>query len=126
MLAQTPDLLISDLCSGLESAGVDYALTGSAAATRIAPYISNVLIAEVWLANTIDIGEVCSRLEAMPVDSGPNVMFLQVRNDTPLAFRTRIDDTWMTNRFRLYVDLLRDPQRGQEQAEHLRREAIGF
>ena len=126
MLAQTSDLLINDLCSGLEAAAIDYALTGAAAATRIAPYISNVLVAEVWLASTIDVNEVCSRIEAMPVDSGPNVMFLQMRNDAPLAFRTRAGDAWTTNVFRLYVDLLRDPQRGQEQAEHLRREAIGF
>lgn len=126
MLARTPDLLIDDLCSGLEAAAVDYALTGSAAATRVAPYISNVLVAEVWLASTTDVGEVCSRLEAMPVDSGPNVMFLQERNDAPLTFRTRIDEVWTTNIFRLYVDLLRDPQRGHEQAEHLRRETIGF
>jgi hypothetical protein len=33
---------------------------------------------------------------------------------------------WLANRFRVYVDLRSDPQRGAEQADHLRREAIGF
>ena len=126
MLAQTSDQLINDLSDGLEAARIDYALTGAAAATRIAPYISNVLVADVWLASTVDVNELCTQIEAMPVDSGPNIMFLQGRNDAPLAFRTRAGDAWTTNVFRLYVDLLRDPQRGQEQAEHLRREAIGF
>ncbi len=125
-LAQTSDLLIGGLCSGLEAAEVDYALTGSAAATRVAPFISNVLTAEVWLASRVDADNVCSQIEATPVDSGPNVIFLQERDDAPLAFRTRSGDEWTTNVYRLYVDLLGDPQRGQEQAEHLRQEAIGF
>lgn len=126
MIAQTSDQLINDLCKGLDSVGVEYALTGSAAAVRIAPYISNVLVAEVWIASKVDTDAVCAEINAMPVESGPNVVFLRERNDTPLAFRTRTDNAWTTNIFRLYVDLLRDPQRGQEQAEHLRREAIGF
>ena len=126
MIAQTSDQLINDLCRGLESVGADYALTGSAAAVRIAPYISNVLVAEVWIASKVDTDAVCAQIDAMPVESGPNVVFLRERNDTPLAFRTRTDNVWTANIFRLYFDLLRDPQRGQEQAEHLRREAIGF
>lgn len=126
MIAQTSNQLIHDLCKGLESVGVDYALTGSAAAVRIAPYISNVLVTEVWIASKVDTDAVCAQINAMPVESGPNVVFLRERNDSPLAFRTRADKVWTTNIFRLYVDLLRDPQRGQEQAEHLRREAIGF
>lgn len=126
LLSQTSDLLIGDLCRGLETAAIEYALTGAAAATRVAPFITSVSVAEVWLASTADITDVCSKTEAMPVDSGPNVVFLQERNDSPLAFRTRAADVWITNKFRLYVDLRRDPQRGQEQADHLRRELIGF
>lgn len=126
MLTPTLEQLIDDLGGGLEAAEVEYALTGPAAATRVAPFISNLLVAEVWVASTVDIRDVCTRIDAMPVDSGPNVVFLQERNDAPLAFRTRIDDVWTANRFRLYVDLLRNPQRGREQAEHLRRETIRF
>jgi predicted transcriptional regulator len=126
MFAPTLDQLIDGLCGGLDSAAVEYALTGPAAAARVAPFISNLLVAEVWVASTVDIRDVCTRIDAMPVDSGPNVVFLQERNDAPLAFRTRTNNLWTTNLFRLYVDLLRNPQRGQEQAEHLRREAIGF
>jgi hypothetical protein len=63
---------------------------------------------------------------AAPVLDGQNVVFLQGKDDTPLVFREQIDDLWVANRFRLYADLRRDPRRGREQADHLRREVIGF
>ena len=126
ILAHSTDQMIGLLCDGLEAAAVDYALTGSAAAARIAPFISNVAVAEVWLASTAAPSEVCDQVGAAPVESGPNVVLLQERDDGPLTFRTRQHGMWTTNLFRLYVDLRRDPRRGAEQAEHLRREVIGF
>ena len=126
ILAQSTDQLIGSLCDGLEAAAIDYALTGSAAAVRIAPFISNVPVAEVWLASAVAAGDVCAQIGATPVESGPNVVLLQERDDGPLAFRTHQPGMWATNLFRLYVDLRRGPRRGAEQAEHLRREVIGF
>lgn len=126
MLAQTTDHLISWLREGLETAGVDYALTGSAAAARMAPFITNVPVTEVWLASTADASDVCAELGAAPVESGPNVVFLQERYDGPLAFRTRQDGVWTVNVFRLYVDVRRDLRRGREQGDRLRQEVIGF
>ena len=64
--------------------------------------------------------------DAKPVDEGQNVVFLQATRDAPLAFREQIEDLWVVNRFRLYVDLRGDPRRGREQADHLRSEVIGF
>ena len=126
MLAQHADQLTGLLCDGLESAAVDYALTGSAAAARVAPFVSNIAVAEVWLESTAAPGETCAQIGATPVESGPNVVLLQERDDAPLAFRSRSHGMWTTNLFRLYIDLRRDPRRGAEQAEHLRREVIGF
>lgn len=126
LLAQTTDQLVRSLSSGLETAGVDYALTGAAAVALIAPFVTNVAIAEIWLGSTADAGEVCAGLGATPVESGPNVVFLQERDDGPLAFRTCADGVWTANVFRLYVDVRRDPRRGTEQSDHLRREVIGF
>jgi hypothetical protein len=60
------------------------------------------------------------------VSEGQNVVFLQAKDDAPLAFCELADDLWVVNRVRLYADLLRDPRRGREQADHLRREVIGF
>ncbi len=126
MLAQTTDQLIGSLCEGLEAAGVDYALTGAAAAARLAPFVTSVAVADVWLESTADPSVVCARLGVAPVDSGPNVVFLQERDDGPLAFRTQIEGLWTVNMFRLYLDTRRDPRRGREQSDHLRREVIGF
>lgn len=126
MLAQTPDQLIASLCASLETASVDYALTGAAAARKVAPFVTNVLVVHAWVAATVDLIEVCNQIGATPVESGPNVVLLQERDNTPLAFRTRTDGEWLANMFRLYSDLQRDPRRGQEQGEHLRSEVIRF
>lgn len=126
VLAQTIDHLITSLSAGLDQAEVEYALTGAAAAARVAPFITNIPLTEVWVASTADAKEVVSKLGGRLVESGPNVMFLQERNDGPLTFRTREDDVWIVNLFRLYFDLRRDPRRGREQSDHLRREKMGF
>ncbi|WP_428114722.1 hypothetical protein [Candidatus Poriferisodalis sp.] len=125
MLLDT-DRLVDEICDGLERTGTEYALTGTAAVARISPLLTNVPVVEVWLNATADPDAVCESLQAQPVESGPNLVILQERNDAPLAFRTRQRDKWIANVFRLYVDVRRDPQRGREQADHLRREVIGF
>ena len=126
MLAQTTDQLIDRLREGLEAARVDYALTGAAATARLAPFVTSVAVADVWLQSTADPTAVGARLGATPVGSGPNVVLLQERDNGPLAFRTRIDGVWTANVFRLYLDTRRDQRRGREQSDHLRREVIGF
>ena len=126
LLARTTDQVIDVLCEGLETAAVDYALTGTAAAARLAPFLTGVPVAEVWLSSTAAASELYEQLGATPVESGPNVVLLQERDDAPLAFRTRESGVWTANVFRLYVDARRDPQRGREQSDHLRREVIGF
>ncbi|HVA60585.1 MAG TPA: hypothetical protein VNG13_08615 [Mycobacteriales bacterium] len=85
-----------------------------------------VPVAEVWVTPEIVTAEMLQVAGAEPVPDGANVVFVQAKDDTPLAFRQRRDDIWITNVFRLYVDLRRDPRRGREQADHLRQEVIGF
>lgn len=126
MLAPTTDQLVGSLCSGLEAIGVEYALTGVAAADRLAPLLTNVAVAEVWLDSRADVPDLCAHLGATPVESGANVVFLQERDNGPLAFRVFYEGVWTANLFRIYLDALRDPRRGAEQSAHLRREVIGF
>ena len=114
------------VCRGLGALGTDYALTGAAAAVRVAPFVTSIPVAHVWLDAAADPAETCLRLGAQPVDTGPNVVLLQGRDNAPLAFRTQSDGIWSANVFRLYLDLRQDPRRGLEQAEHLRNELIGF
>ena len=54
MLAQTPGQLTAAVCAGLDRCGARHALTGAAAAARVAPLLTNVLVVEAWLANSAD------------------------------------------------------------------------
>jgi len=126
VLAQTPQQLITKLGTNLERAGIDYALTGAAGASLLAPFVTAVPVVDVWVTATAAPDELRHKANAEPVTSGQNVVFLQAKDDTPLAFREQAKRLWVANRFRLYGDLLLDPRRGREQAEHLRREVIKF
>lgn len=101
-------------------------MTGAAAASFIAPFVTAVPVAEVWLTARTVRGRLPEAAGGEAADSGYNVVFWQARDDTPLAFRDNVAGLWLGNRFRLYADLRRDPRRGQEQAAHLRQEVIGF
>ncbi len=126
MLAAAAEDLAATVCRRLESAGVSYALTGAAAIARIAPVLTSVPVVEVWLEAVADPSAVSAEISAEEVTSGPNVVLQQERDDIPLAYRTRRHGAWFANVCRLYFDARRNPQRGQEQADHLRRELIGF
>ena len=126
LLAQTPRQLVTELCEGLEGSGIEYALTGAAAAGIVAPFVTTTTVTEVWVAATTDPREFFDHTPATPVTEGHNVMFLQAGTDTPLAFRQQSEGLWIVNRFRLYADLRRDKRRGIEQANYLRQEVIGF
>lgn len=126
LLAQNPRQLIDELGQGLDRSGTGYALTGAAAATLVAPFITAVPVAEVWVTATAAPERLCEAVGAEPVADGPNVVFLQARDDTPLTFREQASGLWLASRFRLYADLRQSPRRGREQADHLRQEVIGF
>jgi hypothetical protein len=126
VLARTPQQLIKRLANGLGRAGIDYALTGAAGASAIAPFVTAIPVVDVWVTATATAEEFYDAVEADPMTEGQNVVFLQAKDNTPLAFRERMDGAWVANRFRLYADLRRDPRRGREQADHLRAEAIKF
>lgn len=126
LLAQTPRKLIEQIGLNLERAGIDHALTGAAAAALVAPFVTAVPVVEVWVDARTAPDKILDAVHAEPVVDGQNVVFLQTKDDAPLAFREKVQDLWVTNRFRMYDDLLRDPRRGREQADHLRREVIHF
>lgn len=126
LLAQTPDRRLKELAKNLDAQGIDYAVTGAAAATLIAPFVTAVPTTDVWVRPGILTADLLQAAGAEPVDDGANVVFLQAKDNTPLAFRQRNSKAWIVNVFRLYADLRRDPRRGREQADNLRKEAIGF
>ncbi len=124
LLAQTPQELVQQLATELGRVEIAYALTGAAAANLVAPFVTAVPVVEVWVAETAASEQLAE--VADPVADGQNVVFLQAKGDTALAFREQRRDLWLANRFRLYADLRRDPRRGREQADHLREQVIRF
>lgn len=125
-LARTPDQLIKQLGTRLAEGHIEYAITGAGAASLVAPLVTAVPVVEVWTSAHAAEEELLGATRGERVGDGENVVFLQARDDAPLAFREKRDGAWVANRFRLYADLRRDPRRGREQADHLRREVIGF
>ena len=126
LLAQTPSELIDRLAANLGQAGIEYALTGAAAASVVAPFVTAIPVVKVWITANVAAEEFQTGSHAKPVTNGANVVFLQRKSDAPLVLREKTRKLWLVNRFQLYADLLREPQRGREQADHLRKEVIKF
>jgi hypothetical protein len=125
-LATTPRGVIEELGLKLEQSGLDYAVTGAAAASLVAPFVTALPVVDIWVTNTAARTELFSKTGVEPVTNGQNVVFLQGKDDAAIRFRQKSEGVSVVNPFRLYGDLRRDPRRGREQAEHLRREVIGF
>jgi hypothetical protein len=125
-LAREPRQLVDAMSAGLHAAGIEHAVTGAAAAARLAPFVTAVPVAEVWYSAVASPEEVAAATGAEVVDTGHNVVFAQSDGDEPLAFRREVDGIWTVNPFRLFYDLRNDPRRGPEQADMLRREVIGL
>jgi len=125
-LSRSPEQLIGKIGSGLEAHGTAYAMTGAAAASLVAPFVTAVPVAQLWVPAKAAPDQVLHAAGAEPVTDGANVVLLQAKDDSPMAFREQSGGTWIANRFRLYLDLRGDPRRGKEQADHLRQEVIGF
>jgi hypothetical protein len=125
-LAREPRALAKAVSAGLDAAGIDHAVTGAAAAARIAPFVTAVPVAEVWIDSAASLEDAAAATGTEVAETGHNLAFVQANGDEPLAFRRKVDGLWTVNPFRLFYDLRNDPRRGHEQAETLRREVIGF
>ena len=125
-LAQTPQQLIKSLGTNLAASGVEYAVTGAAAASLTAPFATAIPIVDVWVREGSAPEELCRAAKAEGVTEGQNVVFLQAKGDTTLAYREKAKGLWIANRVQVYLDLRRDPRRGRDQANHFRQEIIGF
>lgn len=125
-LAREPRELVDAVSGGLEGAGIEHAVTGAAAAARLAPFVTAVPVAEIWLSAIASLEDVAAATDSELADTGHNLVFARTKGDEPLAFRRTVDRISMVNPFRLFYDLRRDPRRGREQADAVRREVIGF
>jgi hypothetical protein len=113
------------LAAGLEGSGITWGLTGVGAAALLAPYLTSVGHYEVWVTSPHAPAFALERMGAMAVERGVNLTLLRGPAAVLLGGRMQ-EDVWLASAVRVYVDLLQDPARGKEQAEHLRDQVIGF
>jgi hypothetical protein len=125
-LAREPRELVDAASTGLDAAGVEHAVTGAAAAARMAPFVTAVPVAEIWVSSITSADDLAAATGAEAAETGHNLVFAQTNGDEPLAFRREVEGIWTVNPLRLFYDLRNDPRRGREQAETLRREVIGL
>src|SRR5439155_4530495 len=92
----------------------------------LAPFITAIPVTDIWVTDTVSLNDVAAAAHADVVQEGHNIALRQAPGDAPLAFRTKVDDIWTANPFRLFYDLRQDPRRGREQADRLGKEVIGF
>lgn len=93
-----------------------FALTGAAGAWRLAPMTRYHRTQVYWGG---DAAELANAAGAKPAETGANIHVFSPRDDGVLSQREEIDGAPVVSPLQLYLDLLRDPARGEEAAEHL-------
>ena len=103
-----------------------YAATGLAAASRIAPFVHGVQVAEWYAEDAAAVGRWAQALDLRPAESGPNVI-IRVPADAGVWSGSReVDGLTCVGDAQLYLDLWNDPARGREQADFLRSQRFGW
>jgi len=125
-LSRDPSNLAEAASHALTAGRVDHAVTGPAAAQKLGSFVTAVPITDIWVTGGVELTDAASLAGAEPVEVGHNLILAHADADAPLAFHTEQDGLSVVNPFRLYLDLRREPRRGREQAERLRKEVIGF
>ena len=114
------------LSERLAGAGIMHAITGIAAAAILAPALTSVPITYVRVTAAVPVSEALNALDARQTDEGANLVIVQGADDTELRFRREIEGIWLAADTRIYLDSLRDPRRGKEQAQIFRESVLGF
>jgi AraC-like DNA-binding protein len=103
-----------------------HAVTGVAAAARRAAFLTSVLVTEIRVEAARMPDDVAAAAGARLVEEGANLVFVQGPDDGELRFRREVDGVWLAAETRVYLDALRDPRRGAEQAREYRSQVFGF
>jgi hypothetical protein len=119
-----PGTLGASVSRRLSAAGIRHALSGVGAAMVEAPALTSVPVTEVRIEAVADPIDVTATLTARRVEQGANCVLVQAQDDTELVLRRQVRDLWLAAAPRVYLDALRDPRRGEEQAEQYRREVL--
>jgi hypothetical protein len=110
----------------VEQQGASYAVTLTLGAMHRAPFVTQTEQIALLLPGALDLERLEADARLQTADQGYNVLLLTTRTAGPLLYRQKQDDLWVASDIQLYLDLCASAGRGREQAEHLRRERIGF
>lgn len=106
--------------AAMEASKIDHAVTGVAAASLFDPVLTNVPVTEIRVSSSASVDRAWEALKGRRADEGANTVLLQAEGDEELRLRERRGEVSIAARTRIYLDALRDPRRGREQAEAFR------
>ena len=92
-----------------------YAITGSLAATGLAP-IAPARLATLWVRDAM---AAATALALRPADAGANVMLVETDDDDVFEAAAQRDGLWYASPSQAAVDLLTSPGRGPQEGEEL-------
>ena len=118
LAVRTPLQGLQHIAEVFENSGLEYAVTGLAAAWLYAPHASFRLIT-VYVTRFPD-RKVLDRLRYRDVDAGANVWLVKPNDIGVLERRERIQNVWCASPLQVYLDLRGHPERSSEAAEVLR------
>lgn len=112
---------LADLGHRLDDRRADWAVTGGAAAAAIAPFMSSVSQATVYVdCNSVaELAALAESLKLRPVEGGRLTLKPFPSNTARLLATVANDDLRVVPWPRVYADLQREGVRGEEAAEHL-------
>lgn len=111
---------------------MQYALSFSTGAYLVAPYLTELNKAQMYIQNSIELESWKKVLELTPVDRGANVeIYLPYDKGVfygtqQVTFGQGSGKISVVSNAQIYLDLINDPARGEEQAEHLRKMRLHY
>lgn len=121
LFEQRPNLLLSQLASGIEEAGIDmkWAFSGTAAANVYAPLLTRTDTAEI-IVPPGHTAALAKSIGLKRAEKGANVVLVE-REGASLLFRDKHPEypAWFVSPFILYLDLLDGRGRNAELAKHV-------
>lgn len=111
-----PDQIERKMAEHARSSGRGFALTGAAGAWRRQPMTRYQRTQAYWDG---DVAELANMVGLKPAEAGANVHIFTPRDEGVFFDHEEIEGVPVVSPLQLYLDLLRDPARGEEAATHL-------
>jgi len=112
--------------NALAKHGVEYELTGEAAAQHYAPWLTNINILRIRLVYSDRTEAALTELNARHTSEGSNLWVTEVASAKEMTHRRQEGDVWYAHPIQVYLDLLKMEGRAREAAKNLREKMIGF